>query len=72
MCNNNPEASKLTPYQVKLALMRTSTPIVGASVYEQGAGLVNVNNAFLYRQDFERAAVIGKVMAILKKNKENN
>jgi serine protease AprX len=61
-----------TPYQVKLALMRTSTPIVGASVYEQGAGLVNVNNAFLYRQDFERAAVIGKVMAILKKNKENN
>ena len=61
-----------TPYQIKLALMRTATPIRGASVYEQGAGLVNVNMAFLYRQDFERAAVIGKVMAILKKNKENN
>lgn len=64
--------SNWTPYQVKLALMRTSTPVVGASVYEQGAGLVNVNRAFSYRQDFERAAVIGKVMAILKKNKENN
>ena len=61
-----------TPYQVKLALMRTATPIAGGSVYEQGAGLVNLNRAFSYRQDFERAAVIGKVMAILKKNKENN
>ncbi|HNR43873.1 MAG TPA: S8 family serine peptidase [Methanofastidiosum sp.] len=61
-----------TPYQIKLALMRTATPIAGASVYEQGAGLVNADRAFSYRQDFERAAVIGKVMAILKKNKENN
>ena len=60
------------PYQVKIALMRTATPISGAPTYEQGAGLVNLNRAFSYRQDFERAAVMGKIMAILKKNKENN
>ncbi|KYC46662.1 MAG: Pyrolysin precursor [Candidatus Methanofastidiosum methylothiophilum] len=61
-----------TPYQVKIALMRTATPISGASAYEQGAGIVNLNGAFSYRQDFERTSVIGKVMEILKKNKENN
>ncbi|NMC58577.1 MAG: S8 family serine peptidase [Candidatus Methanofastidiosa archaeon] len=61
-----------TPYQIKLAIMRTATQIPNASVYEQGAGMINVQKAFSYRQDFERASVIPKILAILKKNNENN
>ena len=61
-----------TPYQVKLAIMRTATQIPNASVYEQGAGMINVQKAFSYRQDFERASVIPRILAILKKNNENN
>ncbi|KYC51510.1 MAG: Pyrolysin precursor [Candidatus Methanofastidiosum methylothiophilum] len=61
-----------TPYQVKIAIMRTASQIPNASVYEQGAGMINVQKAFSYRQDFERASVIPRILAILKKNNQNN
>lgn len=61
-----------TPYQVKIAIMRTATPIPNATIYEQGAGMINLQKAFSYRQDFEKASIIPKILAIIKKNKENN
>jgi serine protease AprX len=61
-----------TPYQVKEALMRTATPISNAGIYDQGAGLINVQKAISYRQASDRSSVIPKILEILKKNKEKN
>jgi subtilase family serine protease len=61
-----------TPYQVKEALMRTATPISNAGIYDQGAGLINVQKAISHRQASDRSSVIPKILEILKKNKEKN
>ena len=72
MCSNSAKASQLDTLQVKEALMRTVTPISNAGIYDQGAGLINVQKAISYRQASDRSSVIPKILEILKKNKEKN